>query len=111
MAKSDNLPGESRPFGTSKHSSEENLNILDAVELFNNRIDVALEKQRRAIVSEIVLKSKFTNSTDFHGEGNKIQFNFNEERLANLSILEQKLQFNDVACSLEIIEREKKALK
>jgi hypothetical protein len=111
MANSNNLPGDSRPFGTSKHSSAENLDILDAVELFNNRIDVVLEKQRRAIVSEILLKSKPTKSTDLHGEGNRIQFNFNEERLANLSILEQKLQSNDVACSLEIIEREKKALK
>jgi hypothetical protein len=77
MSNSDNLSGESGPFGTSKqHSSEENFDILDAVEIFNNRINAALEKQRRAIVGEIELKSK---STNFHGEGNKIQLNFNED--------------------------------
>jgi hypothetical protein len=112
MSSSDILSGESGPSGTNKQqSSEEHFDVLDAVELFNSKIDAALEKQRRAIVSEIELKSKPTDSTDLRGEGNKIQFTFNEERLMNLSVIEQKLQSSDVAGALEIIERERKAIK
>lgn len=92
-----------------RQSSSTDFNAIDAVSLFNNKIDFALKTQRVEIVSE--LKDKFKNSSDFKGEGNKIQFAFNEERLQNLDTLENKIKFGDLLGAQSLIESERKAVK
>ncbi|CAC5364864.1 unnamed protein product [Mytilus coruscus] len=64
-------------------------NAVDAVHLFNTKIDIAPEKQRISIVSE--LQDKLKVNSDFKDEGNKIQYSFNEERLSNLDNLANKI--------------------
>ena len=92
----------------SRNRKEPEENANDSVQLFNNHINIALEKQRASIVSE--LQDKFRTNTDFKGEGNKIQFAFNEERLRNLDTLHNNLLFGDLKEALALIDSEKKAL-
>lgn len=92
-----------------RDTSSTEFNAVDAVSLFNNKIDFALKTQRVEIVTE--LQDKFKTSSDFKGEGNKIQFAFNEERLHNLETIENKLKFADIEGVYSIIDSEKKAIK
>ena len=84
-------------------------NAVDAVSLFNTKIDIALEKQRVSIVSE--LQNKLKVNTEFNGEGNKIQYSFNEERLRNLDTLANNINFGDIKGALSLVDTEKKELK
>lgn len=92
---------------------EEQFDATDAVRLFNRRIESALEKQRVAIVSEIHEKfqSKSSESCVLRAEGNRIQFSFNEERLRSLELIERKLMIDDISEVLDIIKKEKEALR
>lgn len=68
-----------------------------------------MEKQRVSIVSE--LQNKLKINTDFKGEGNKIQYSFNEERLRNLDTLANNITFGDIKGTLLLVDTEKKAPK
>lgn len=60
---------------------------IDALSLFNKRLETALEKQNSAILGEIQDKFKSPSNPDFRGEGSKIQFTFNQNRLRGLDNL------------------------
>ena len=92
----------------SRDHKEADENPAEAVQLLNNHINIALEKQRASIIAE--LQNKFKTNTDFKGEGNKIQFAFNEERLRNLDNIQNNLLFGELKEALATIESEKKAL-
>ncbi|CAC5373686.1 unnamed protein product [Mytilus coruscus] len=81
---------------------------VDAVSLFNTKIDIALDKQRSSIVSE--LQEKLQVNTDIKAGGIKIQFSFNQERLSNLDRLKSFLSRGSVEEVFELIDSEKKAL-
>ncbi|CAC5401129.1 unnamed protein product [Mytilus coruscus] len=81
---------------------------VDAVSLFNTKIDIALNKQRSSIVSE--LQEKLQVNTEIKGEGIKIQFSFNQERLSNLDRIKNFLSRGSVEEVFELIDSEKKAL-
>lgn len=105
-----NLPSNEGPGPSSAGDNRDStdFNAVDAVHLFNTKIDIALEKQRVSIVSE--LQDKFKTNADFKGEGNKIQYSFNEERLRNLDTLSNNITFGDLKGALTLIESEKKSL-
>ena len=92
----------------STNPREQDENPTEAVHLLNSHINHALEKQRASILAEV--QDKFKTNTDFKGEGNKIQFAFNEERLRNLDKIQNNLLFGEVKEALTTIESEKKAL-
>ncbi|CAC5409726.1 unnamed protein product [Mytilus coruscus] len=77
------------------HTNVQNLkdvnefSAADAVSLFNTKIDIALDKQRASIVSE--LQDKLQTNTEYK-EGNKIQFSFNQERPRNLDHINKILR-------------------
>ncbi|CAG2187381.1 unnamed protein product [Mytilus edulis] len=71
-------------------------------------IDIALDKQRSSLVSE--LQEKLQVNTDIKGEGIKIQFSFNQERLSNLDRFKNYLSRGSVEEVFELIDSEKKAL-
>ncbi|CAC5421229.1 unnamed protein product [Mytilus coruscus] len=81
---------------------------VDAVSLFNTKIDIALDKQRSSIVSE--LQEKLQLNMEIKGEGIKIQFSFNQERLSNLDRIKNFLSRGSVEEIFELIDSEKKAL-
>ena len=83
-------------------------NAVDALRLLNSKIDIALEKQRVSIVSE--LQNKLKVNTDFKGEGNKIEYLFNEERLQNLDTLANNINFCDIKGVLSLIDTAMRAL-
>nr|XP_034305004.1 uncharacterized protein LOC117682134 [Crassostrea gigas] len=95
----------------SNSNSGQDFDVIDAVSLFNSRLDAALEKQKTLILSEVQDKLKPTNSLEFRGEGNKIQFNFNEERLRGLELLSQKLISGDFSGITDLISSEKVAIR
>ncbi|CAC5399139.1 unnamed protein product [Mytilus coruscus] len=82
-------------------------NEFSAVD-FNTKIDIALDKQRSSIVSE--LQEKLQVNTEIKGEGIKIQFSFNQERLSNLDRIKNFLSKGSVEEVFELIDSEKKAL-
>lgn len=88
-------------------NSGHDFDVMDAVSLFNCRLDAALEKQKTLILSEVQDKLKPTNTLEFRGEGNKIQNNFNEERLRGLELLSQKLISGDFSGITDLISSEK----
>ncbi|XP_062595343.1 uncharacterized protein LOC134256677 [Saccostrea cucullata] len=92
-------------------NSGQDFDVIDAVSLFNSRLDTALEKQKTLILSEIQDKLKPTNTFEFRGEGNKIQFQFNEERLRGLELLSQKLISGDFSGVTDLISSEKEAIR
>ncbi|VDI68702.1 Hypothetical predicted protein [Mytilus galloprovincialis] len=98
----DNHTNVQKPKDTNEFSA------VDAVCLFNTKIDIVLDKQRSSIVSE--LQEKLQVNTDIKGEGIKIQFSFNQERLSNLDRLKNYLSRGSVEEVFELIESEKKAL-
>lgn len=55
---------------------------VDAASLFNTKIDITVDKQHASIVSE--LQEKLQVNTEFKGEGIRIQFSFNQEKLSNI---------------------------
>ena len=59
----DNHTNVQKPKDTNEFSA------VDAVSLFNTKIDIALDKQRSSIVSE--LQEKLQVNTDIKGEGKK----------------------------------------
>lgn len=63
------------------------------------------------ILSEVQDKLKLTNSLKFRGEGNKIQYNFNEERLRGLELLSQKLISDDFSGITDLNFSEKEAIR
>ncbi|CAC5361581.1 unnamed protein product [Mytilus coruscus] len=85
-----------------------NFSAVDAVSLFNTKIDIALDKQRASTVSE--MQEKLQANTEFKGEGNKIQFSFNQERLVNLDRIKNCLSRGSVEEVFELIDSEKNAL-
>ena len=109
------VSGENSGLPTDLNSSnlQGDFNALDAVRLFNSKLDAALEKQRVSIVSEIQDKLKFNNSSssDLKSEGNRIQYKFNEERLCRLDFIAQKLVLGDLDEALKIIDSEKQKLQ
>lgn len=84
-------------------------NAVDAVYLFHTQIYIVLEKLRVSIVFE--LQKKLKVNADFKGEGNKIQYSFNEERLRNLDTLANNITFGDIKGTLLLVDTEKKAPK
>ena len=106
MSNTEGTPPCPLPNSVPRDSSE--FNAVDAVHWFNTKIDIALEKQRRSIVSE--LQEKLKSNTDFKGEGNKIQFAFNEDRLRGLDTLKNFILLGDIKEALDFIDSEKKAL-
>ncbi|VDI37676.1 organic solute transporter subunit alpha [Mytilus galloprovincialis] len=98
----DNHTNVQKPKDTNEFSA------VDAVSLFNTKIDIALDKQRSSIVSE--LQEKLQVNTDIKGEGIKIQFSFNQERLSNLDRFKNYLSRGSVEEVFELIDSEKKAL-
>lgn len=95
----------------SNSNSGQDFDVIDAVSLFNSRLDAALEKQKTLILSEVQDKLKPTNSLEFRGEGNEIQYNFNEERLRGLELLSQKLISGDFSGITDLISSEKEAIR
>ncbi|VDH95206.1 organic solute transporter subunit alpha [Mytilus galloprovincialis] len=95
-------------FSTEKPKDTNEFSAVDAVSLFNTKIDIALDKQRSSIVSE--LQEKLQVNTDIKGEGIKIQFSFNQERLSNLDRFKNYLSRGSVEEVFELIDSEKKAL-
>lgn len=63
------------------------------------------------ILSEVQDKLKLTNSLKFRGEGNKIQYNFNKERLRGLELLSQKLISDDFSGITDLNFSEKEAIR
>nr|XP_034306591.1 uncharacterized protein LOC117682646 [Crassostrea gigas] len=103
------VPRESQ--AESNSNSGQDFDVIDAVSLFNSRLDAALEKQKHLILSEVQDKLKPTNSLEFRGEGNKIQYNFNEERLRCLELLSQKLISGNFSGITDLISSEKEAIR
>eukprot|EP00105_Crassostrea_gigas_P016351 XP_011433697.1 PREDICTED: organic solute transporter subunit alpha-like [Crassostrea gigas] len=68
-------------------------------------------KQTDEVSLKVQDKLKPTNSLEFRGEGNKIQFNFNEERLRGLELLSQKLISSDFSGITNLISSEKEAIR
>lgn len=95
----------------SNSNSGQDFDVIDAVNLFNSRLDAALEKQKTLIISEVQDKLKPTNFLEFRGEGNKIQYNFSEERLRGLELLSQKLISGDFSGITDLISSEKEAIR
>ncbi len=89
-------------------SSRTEFNAVDAVHLFNTKIDIAFQKQKVDIVSEI--QDKLKSTSNFKGEGNKVQFAFNEDRLRSLETIENKLSLGDIEGTLTLIDSEKKSI-
>lgn len=94
-------------------NSGHDFDVMDAVSLFNSKLDAALEKQKTLILSEVQEKLKPANTStfEFSGEGNKIQYNFNEERLRGLEILSQKLISSELSGFVDLISSEKEAIR
>ena len=92
-------------------NSGQDFDVLDAVSLFNSRLDAALEKKRTLILSEVQDKLKPTNTFEFRGEGNTIQYNFNKERLRGLELLSQKLRSANFNGITDLISSEKEAIR
>ena len=89
----------------------EEFDAVDAVSLFNKKLETALERQKSTILSEIQDKFKQTNAPEFRGEGNKIQFLFNQDRIRGLDGLSQKLFAGDFSGAIETLKSEKEAFR
>ena len=98
----------------------------DAVSLFSTSLTKALEKQNSVIVNSIVQQiakssastpsSSVINGADpqafeFKHEGNKIQHNFNQERLNKLSEVETLLKEGEIPKAVDLVGEQKAALK
>ena len=111
LTRTPEVPTENHEARSSTVNAGEEFDAVDAVSLFNKKLETALEKQRSAILSEIQDKLKPTNAPEFRGEGNKIQFLFNQDRIRGLDSLSQKLFAGDFSGAIETLKSEKEAFR
>ncbi|XP_062612429.1 uncharacterized protein LOC134274191 [Saccostrea cucullata] len=86
-------------------NSQDEFTTQDALDIFTDKLDRALRRQKQEIVSELSLAQKSTEKKvpDFRYQGNKIQFEFNAERETDIRKVLNLLENNRLETAKEIL--------